>query len=272
MRKHLRFLIAVVALSGFVAAGCGRDSDADYTASSTTKQATTAVPAVTGNITVSAAASLTEAFTKIGEDFETANPDATATFNFGSSGTLATQIQQGAPADTFASADEDNMTKLEDASLVDGSPVVFATNKLAIVTKPGNPKDVKSLANLATAGVVSLCADTVPCGKYAAQILQGAGVTIPETSVTRGQDVKATLAAVTTGDAEAAIVYVTDAKSAGSTVETVTIPDAENAVATYPIATLTASTNKEASKAFVDSVTSSKGHATLRSLGFLSPS
>ena len=107
------------------------------------------------------------------------------------------------------------------------------------MTKPGNPKDVKTLADLADPRRSSRCAaDTVPCGKYAAQILQTAGVTIPETNVTRGQDVKATLGAVTTGDADAAIVYVTDAKSAGDAVVAVAIPDAENAIATYPIATL----------------------------------
>ena len=112
------------------------------------------------------------------------------------------------------------MTKLVDANLIDGQPVVFARNKLIIVTKPGNPKNVKTLADLATVGVVSLCGDNVPCGKYAAQILQTAGVTIPESSITRGIDVKATLAAVTQGDADAAIVYVTDAKTAGSQVAT----------------------------------------------------
>lgn len=273
MRGVARLWGLCLVILGLVAAGCGSDSDASDSATTTTKNpTTTTVPAVTGNIAVSAAASLTEAFTRIGEDFEAANPDATATFNFGSSGTLATQIQQGAPADTFASADEDNMNKLVTASLVDGSPAVFAENKLVIVTKPGNPKHVGTLSDLATVGIVSLCGDTVPCGKYAAQILQAGGVTIPETSVTRGQDVKATLAAVTTGDAEAAIVYVTDAKSAGRTVDAVTIPDAQNALATYPIATLTPSTNKEASKAFIDYVTSSKGQATMRSFGFLPPS
>ena len=113
--------------------------------------------------------------------------------------------------------------------------------------------------------IVSLCGETVPCGKYAAQILQTAGVTIPETSVTRGQDVKATLAAVTTGDADAAIVYVTDAKAAGDAGRRRRrSPTRENAIATYPIATLTASTNKDTSQAFIDYVTSSKGQATLQ--------
>jgi molybdate transport system substrate-binding protein len=272
VRKLVRFSVLFVVVMALVAAACGGDDDDDNASSTTVAAATTTVAQATGSITVSAAASLTEAFTKMGTDFKTANPHATVTFNFGSSGTLATQIQQGAPADTFASADEDNMNKLVSANLVDGQPTVFATNKLTIVTKPGNPKHVKTLADLAALPTVSLCGATVPCGKYAAQILQTAGVTIPETSVTRGQDVKATLAAVTTGDADAAIVYVTDAKSAGDAVDTVAIPDAQNAIATYPIATLTASKNKETSQAFIDYVMSSEGQATLSSYGFLPPS
>lgn len=163
------------------------------------------------------------------------------------------------------------MDKLSTAGLLDGTSTVFAKNSLVIVTKPGNPKNVKTLADLATVGTVSLCAVEVPCGKYAAQALQTAGVTIPETSVTRGADVKATIGAVTTGDADAAIVYVTDAKTAGSTVESVPIPDAQNVIAVYPIAVLKASTNTSASTAFVDYV-ESKGQATLASFGFLPPS
>ena len=116
------------------------------------------------------------------------------------------------------------------------TPTVFAKNKLVIVTKPGNPKDVKTLPTSPTVGIVSLCGETVPCGKYADQILHSAGVTIPTDKITRGLDVKATLAAVTTGDADAAIVYVTDAKTAGAAVTAVTIPDDQNAIATYPIA------------------------------------
>jgi len=268
MRKLLNLCVLAVVTSGLVLVGCSSSGSSSSKESTTT---TTAAPKATGTITVSAAASLTEVFGKLGTDFHQANPDATVTLNFGSSATLATQIQQGAPADTFASADEDTMNKLVTAALVDGAPVDFATNQLVIVTKPGNPKKVKTLADLATVGIVSLCGQTVPCGKYAAQVLQTAGVTIPETSVTRGVDVKATLGAVTTGDADAAIVYVTDAKSAGNTVTAVTIPDDQNAIATYPIATLKASANKATSDAFIAYVTSSKGEATLKSFGFLPP-
>jgi molybdate transport system substrate-binding protein len=250
-----------------VAAGCG--SSGSKSSSTTTASSSTSA---TGKITVSAAASLTEAFNKLGKDFEAANPKATVAFNFGSSTTLATQIQQGAPADAFASADQANMTKLVSAHLVDGTPATFARNKLVIVTKPGNPKHVQTLADLPKLGTVALCGADVPCGKYAEQVLQNAHVTIPTSKITRGQDVKATLAAVTTGDADAAIVYTTDAMSAGNSVTTVDIPDSQNAIASYPIGVITKSGNKATARAFTAYVTSPAGEATLKSFGFLPPS
>jgi molybdate transport system substrate-binding protein len=269
VRKILKPWLLAVLVVGLVAAGCG--SDDSGSASSTTS--TTAASKLSGSIKVSDAASLTEAFEQIGQDFTKVNPKTSVTFNPGSSSTLAMQIQQtnGVGIDAFASADEANMDKLVSANLVDGTPVVFARNQLVIVTKPGNPKHVKTLADLPNLTTVSLCGETVPCGKYAAQILQQANVTIPETKVTRGVDVKATLDAVTHGDADAAIVYVTDAKTAGKDVTSVTIPDAQNAIAVYPIATLTSSGNKEVSQAFIDYVTGSKGQAVLKSYGFLPP-
>ncbi len=267
MRRNVVTWVAVVLLAGLVATGCGSDSDSTSSSSTSSTEASD----VTGAITVSAAASLTEAFTEIGADFQKENPDASATFNFGSSGTLATQIQQGAPADSFASADEANMDKLVTAGLIAGDPTVFARNRLVIVTKPGNPEQVQGLGDLAGLGVVSLCGPEVPCGKYADQILATAAVTIPTERITRGQDVKTTLGAVTTGDADAAIVYVTDAKSAGDAVDTVTIPDAQNVIAIYPIGVVAAGTNQPTTRAFIDFVTGSKGQATLRSFGFLAP-
>lgn len=267
MRRTVTTWLAVVFVAGLVATGCG--SDADSTSSSSTSSAE--APDFTGAITVSAAASLTEAFAEIGDDFQQANPEASATFNFGSSGTLATQIQQGAPADGFASADEANMDELATAGLIAGEPTVFARNRLVIVTKPGNPEQVEDLSDLAGLGVVSLCGVDVPCGKYADQILATAAVTLPTDRITRGQDVKTTLGAVTTGDADAAIVYATDAKSAGDAVDTVTIPDAQNVIAVYPIAVIAASTNPPTSRAFIDFVTGPEGQATLRSFGFLPP-
>jgi len=228
-------------------------------------------PKLSGSITVSAAASLTEAFTKMGTDFQKLNKGTTVTFNFAASSTLAQQIQGGAPADVFASADGANMQKLVSGKQVTAEPIDFASNLLTIVVKPGNPKGVKSVADLATVGVVSLCASTVPCGKYAAQMFTQDGVTVPPDKTTLGQDVKATLSAVSNGDADAGVVYVTDAKAAGKTVAQVKIPASLNVLAVYPIAPIANSQNASLANAWVKYVTSAAGQKTLKSFGFLPP-
>ncbi len=269
--RHHRFLIAVAAVTtALTLAACGSSSGSSSSGkSSTTSTMTTAK--VSGTVTVSAAASLTEAFTEMKASFEKANPGATVTFNFGSSSTLAIQIQQGAPADVFASADTTNVRSLATAGLTSGAGRTFAKNQLEIVTKPGNPKQVEGLSDLASVGVVSLCGSTVPCGKYADQALATANVTIPAEQVTRGVDAKATLAVVATGDAQAGIVYVTDANRAGSTVTAVAIPADQNVIATYPIVILKSASANPVAKAWVDYVLSSAGQATLKTFGFLPP-
>jgi molybdate transport system substrate-binding protein len=194
------------------------------------------------------------------------------TFNFAASSTLAQQIQGGAPADVFASADGANMQKLVSGGQVTVEPVDFASNPLAIVVKPGNPKGVKTLGDITEAGIVSLCASTVPCGKYASQMFIQDSITPPPADkTTLGQDVKATLAAVATGDADAGIVYVTDAKSAGKTVQQIRIPGSLNVVAIYPIAPIAASQNTALASAWVKYVLSPVGQKTLKSFGFLPP-
>ncbi len=267
-------LLALLLGFGLVASACGGD---DSSSSSTTASTSTtgAGPKVTGPVTVSAAASLKETFTAIAAAFEEANPDAKVTLNFGSSGDLATQIQSGAPADVAAFAAESNMTTLDDAGLLDGGYEIFATNELIIVTKPGNPEKIDGLAGLAaaadTGGTISLCAETAPCGKYANQVLTAAGVTIPADRVTRGQDVRATLAAVTEGDAAAAIVYVTDAEAASEEVDTIEIPEDQNAVAKYPIGVVAATTNAAASTAFKEFVLGPEAQKILAGAGFGAP-
>jgi molybdate transport system substrate-binding protein len=241
------------------------------TAAATRSSAPTATAKLSGSITVSAAASLTEAFTKLGADFQKLHAGTTVTFNFAASSALVTQIQGGAPADAFASADGSTMQKLVTGGQVTAAPTVFAANVLAIVVKPGNPKNVKSLSDLANLDTISLCALTVPCGKYADQVLTQAGVTIPESKVTRGADVKTTLNAVSTGDADAAIVYLTDAKSAGGTLATVKIPGWQNAYAIYPIAPLSSTQNPALTSAWVRYLVSRAGQRTLQSFGFLPP-
>ena len=262
MRKHSQLLIALCTSLAFIAAGCSAKTD------TTSATSSTVVARATGTITVSAAASLTAAFTTIGDDFKKANPGFEVKFNFDSSSTLAKQIEDGAPADAYASADEANMKKLTDADLV-GTPQVFARNELTVVVKKGNPKNVKSLADLAAAGTISLCGSEVPCGRYADQMLKNANVTIPADRITRGQNVKATLAAVAEGDADAGIVYVTDAT--GDKIEKVPVAAAQNVIAIYPIAVVKASKNQATAEAFMAFVLGPQGQATLKAAGFLPP-
>ncbi len=221
MQRHVKLWLAVAVVLALVAAGCSSD-DSDGSASEPVDDGHDASRRSPGASRCRMPRRSPRRSNRSARSFTKANPNATVTFNPGSSGTLAMQIQQtnGAGIDTFASADEDTMNKLVTANLIDGAPQVFAKNKLIIVTKPGNPKHVKTLADLADLDIVSLCALTAPCGKYAAQILtECRASTIPESKVTRGIDANATLAAVTTGDADAAIVYVTDAKGAGDAVD-----------------------------------------------------
>lgn len=262
MHQRLTSSIAVLVALAVVITGCSPDDD---TASSTTE------PTLSGTITVSAAASLTEAFTTIEDDVEAANPDAEITINFGSSGALSTQIQEGAPADVAAFADTTPMDALEDADLLAAAPRIFARNQLVIVTKPGNPDGITGLADLATVGTVSLCVDTAPCGRFADQILASAGVTVPETGITRGTDARSTLTAVSDGDAVAGIVYVTDAAAVADLVDTVEIPEADDVVASYPIAIVETTTDRELAEAFQDHVLSAAGQAVLAKAGFLAP-
>lgn len=224
---------------------------------------------VTGEITVSAASSLTDAFTEIAARFERANPGTRVTLNLGSSSVLAAQVRQGAPVDVFASADAGSMSWLRTAGHLAGPPRVFARNRLVLVTRPGNPRRIGSVADLRRVGTVALCAPSAPCGRYAARLVSAAGVVIPEPAVTRGIDARATLGAITAGDADAAIVYATDARAAGAAVTRVPIPEARDLLAVYPIAALRSSTRPALARAFTRYVRSPEGQSVLRSAGFL---
>jgi molybdate transport system substrate-binding protein len=258
-----RWLLALPAVA-LVAAACGSSSSTPTTTSTT-------APHLTGSITVSGAASLTATFTQLGTSFEAAHPGTTVTFNFGSSGALATQIQQGAPADVFASAAPANMDTVEAAGDIAGKPVIFARNSLEIVVKPGNPLGIHSLADLNKANVVGICVKTAPCGATADQALAKADVTIPAAKVTLGQDVDATLAATTTGDADASIVYVTNAKSVGTQGVGVPIPASQNVTTSYPIAVVRSSKNKSLALAWIAYVLGPTGQSALRAASFLPP-
>lgn len=226
--------------------------------------------AVTGTVTVFAAASLKDVFTEISEAFEAEHPDAHVTLSFGASSALAAQIVEGAPADVFASADEANMTKVVDAGGVSGSPEVFATNSLQILVAPGNPEGIEGLADLADPGLLYVtAAPAVPIGTYAAQALEEAGVTVAPVSLEA--DVKAVVTKVTSGEADAAIVYATDVTAAGTKGEGVAIPSAHQVVASYPLAVTAEAGNRSAAAAWVAFVLGEQGRAILAAHGFGAP-
>jgi molybdate transport system substrate-binding protein len=229
--------------------------------------AVTATPVCSETVTVLAAASLTEAFKKLGKDFEAAHAGMKVEFNFAGSSTLARQIMEGAPADVFASADEENMEKVR-AQV--SSPQIFASNRLAIIVPKGNPKKVTGLADLAKPGLkVSLAAPVVPVGRYAREAFAKAGVAVPESS--SEIDVKAVVTRVSMGEADAGVVYTTDVAAAGDKAEGVAIPDAQNVRAKYPIATVRASKNEKGALALVRYVLSPEGRKILTAAGFLAP-
>lgn len=262
MRRHTIALAAVLAAATATAlAGCGSD-DSSFSSSPTSASAS----AASGKITVLAAASLTESFGELGKQFETAHPGTTVTFGFGASSALAQQIIQGAPADVFASASAKNMQQVVDARAAQ-SPTTFAQNKMEIATPPGNPAKIARVQDLAKPGVkVALCAPEVPCGTVAQQVFTNAKVTV--TPVTNEADVKATLTKVQLGEVDAGVVYVTDVQAAGAKVTGVPIPDDVNASTSYPIAQLSAASDPELAKAFVDYVMSADGAAVLAKSGF----
>jgi len=250
-------LTAVLAVAALALAACGGGDD-DSGCSSGAQSP--------GEIKVFAAASLTAAFNELGPKY-TAAEGTKVTFNFAGSQALATQIQQAAPADVFASADTANMDKVKD--LVN-TPQNFASNLLAIVVEKGNPKDVKGLEDLANPDLkVVLAAEEVPAGKYAKQVLDQAGVSV--TPVSQEDNVKAVVTKVSLGEADAGIVYVTDVTSGGDRVEGVDIPEDQNVVATYPIATVKASKAQDKAQAFMDLVLSAEGQQVLKEYGFLPP-
>jgi molybdate transport system substrate-binding protein len=244
---------ALVAL--FLPAACASGGAAD-----------TGVPA---GITVLAAASLTESFTQIGQDFQTRNAGQTVTFSFGSSATLATQITQGAPADVFAAASPATMKTVTDAGAA-ADPTNFVSNTLEIAVPAGNPGKVSGLKDFADEGKkIAICAAEVPCGAAATTVFAAAKIT-PRPD-TLEQDVKATLQKVSSDEVDAALVYRTDVIAAGDKVEGITFPEARQAVNEYPIAALKDSKNAGTAEAFVAYVQSPEGQAVLTKAGFGKP-
>jgi len=227
-----------------------------------------------GNLTVFAASSLTGAFTQIGKDFEAAHSGTKVIFNFAASDDLSSQIESEGGADVFASASGKYMDAVSSKVGVTGE-VNFAQNKLVVIVPKANPAGIKSFADLANPGVkLVLAAAGVPVGDYAREALTSAGIDTQAMAnvVSNEQDDASVVAKISSGEADAGIVYVSDVTAQVSpTVGAVPIPDSVNVVATYPIAVVKGGTDTSLGQQFVDYVMSSAGQATLKTFGFLPP-
>jgi len=236
-------------------AGCGSDDDGNGSGDDR-------------RLVVLAAASLTDVFEDLADDFEAARDGVDVEFSFGSSTDLAAQAADGAPGDVLATADEQSMQVAVDADVTGGEPATFATNTMVLVTPPDNPAGITSVDDLDGTTWVR-CADEVPCGRVARGLLESNGVTAEPASLE--EDVKSTLEKVTSGEADAGFVYATDAVAAGDAVDVVEIPDAAEQPTSYVVTTLTQSEDGELAQEWVDLVTSDDGRAVLAEAGFSAP-
>lgn len=248
----MKLLAPALALLLLPLAACGEDGPEEAT------------------LRVYAAASLTEAFEEIADAFEAEHDGVEVELSFGGSSDLVTQIQEGAPADVFASADTANMDELVDAELAGSGPSVFATNTLEIAVPPGNPAGITSFQDLARAGLnLVVCAPEVPCGAAAQQVAEDAGVTL--SPVSEEQSVTDVLAKVTSGEADAGLVYVTDVQAAGDDAEGITFPESAAVVNSYPIAPVAGSGEPDLAQQFAQLVLGDTGQGILADLGFGPP-
>ncbi|MDR7279796.1 molybdate ABC transporter substrate-binding protein [Catenuloplanes atrovinosus] len=258
-------LRGIVVVAVLLLTGCGGGQD--NAPAGGTGSAAPAGAELTGQLTVFAAASLTESFDRIGQEMQARNPQLFITFNYGGSSGLATQINEGAPADVFAAASPATMATVADRGNTASAPVVFARNQLVIAVAKGNPKKITGLSDLTRPELkVALCAKEVPCGAAATTAL--AGVTL--TPVTLEQDVKAALAKVKLGEVDAALVYRTDARASASDVDGVEFPESATAINDYPIAVLKDAPNPAAAESFIAYVRA-EGLAVLTDAGFQAP-
>ncbi|MCO7274781.1 molybdate ABC transporter substrate-binding protein [Cellulosimicrobium cellulans] len=272
-RRTLAALGAATLLAALAACGSGADGGGDAASSDGAADAAS-TPAEESTLTVLAAASLRDVFTDLAADFEAEHEGVTVALSFAGSSDLGDQILAGAPADVFASADERTMARVVDAG--DASdPVAFATNTLTVVTPPGNPAGVETFADLAREDVkVVVCAPEVPCGAATDTVAGAAGVTVHR--VSEEASVTDVLAKVTSGEADAGLVYVTDATLAGDDVDVVDVPETDAALNVYPIALVAAAERSgpeqvELARAWIDLVTGDAGQAALAAAGFGAP-
>ncbi len=251
-RLSVTFAISAALVAGI--AGCGSgDSDSGE-----------------GKVTVFAAASLTEAFTELGEQFEAQNDGTTIEFSFAASSDLAGQIEQGAPADVFASADEPNMNKVVDAGLNDGEPQAFAGNVLEVALPESNPGQVTGLESFAEPGLkLAVCDLEVPCGKAATGVFEKAGVDPRIDSYE--PDVKSVMTKVELDEIDAGLVYRSDVLAAGDRIDSIPVPVRFEVVNTYPIVVVRESSNPDGAREFINLVMSADGATELEKRGFREP-
>lgn len=239
---------------------CGGDGESSEDAGADTK-------GEKAELTVLAAASLTDVFKTAGAAYEKDHPGTEIRFSFEGSQALAAKVRQGAPADALVTADTKTMDGLESET---GKPAVIAKNRLVIATGKDNPKKVRTLKDLGESGLkVVLAAPEVPVGRYGKQVLDAQRVDVKP--VSQETDVRAVLSKVALGEADAGLVYKTDVTAAGGKAEGVAIPDAQNAIASYPAATLKASEHTDAAAEFVTWLKSAKAQKILRDAGFQKP-
>jgi molybdate transport system substrate-binding protein len=222
------------------------------------------------SIMVFAATPLKPTFTLLAGKFQIDNPGTTVDFDFASSAELATQLASGAPADIFASSDSAQMDTVAKAGLTETDPVNFASNTLVIVTAPGDPKQIHSFADLAKPGLkVVVCREPVPCAALTQRIEDKTGVQLNPTS--EEPAVADVLTKVTSGDADAGLVYVTDARKAGDKVSTVRFAESADATNVYPIVVLKHAPQPALAQRFIDLVTGPTGQQVLNQAGFAGP-
>jgi molybdate transport system substrate-binding protein len=281
LRNGLLFPALTLVLAASMAACGGSSNNSAPTAAPSASSAPAAAsPPVTGKVTVFAAASLTDAFNEMGKAFQQRDPQAEVSFNFAGSPTLRTQLEQGARAEIYASADTANMnTALQNGVVADGGKI-FARNSLTVITPVGSTQKVTSLADLGKPGIKLVLANAqVPAGNYAHQMLglmakdatYGAGWPdkVLKNLVSEESDVKQVVAKVQLGEADAGIVYGTDVTSAlASRLKTIAVPNQFNVVAEYPISIVKGAANTPAGRAFIDFVLSPAGQAILKKYGF----
>jgi molybdate transport system substrate-binding protein len=266
--RHARVTAPLILGAAVVlaAVGCAPAAPA---ATSTTTGATSSSPSnpVTGNLTVYAAASLQQSYARLGDQLHQLHPGLTVKFVFGGSSDLVSQLKAGAPGDVLATADEKTMQSAKDAGLLAADPVTFASNHLTIVTAPGNPLGIAGLADLTKPGMkLVVCAPQVPCGSATQQVATLAGVQLAP--VSEENSVTSVLSKVVSGDADAGLVYTTDAKGAGSKVSSVAFPESDQVTNRYPIAALKSATNPPAATLFLAEVTGAAGQQILQEAGF----